>query len=145
MSGTLLFALILIFTIGAVIGAIVLFNNAKRLGKDSNAGLTCTIWAWIIIAIYSTFALAGIVYLCITSYIWVILLFIGLPVIIIVGLVLTLVYGIHFLVEGYKKGDNDKRKVAIGMTCLIINAVIILTVGVLLILFMSGAIPIRLM
>ena len=47
--------------------------------------------------------------------------------------------------RGYQKGNVDKRKISIGMTLLIINAAIILTVGVLLILFMSGIIPIRLM
>ena len=140
-----MFALILILTIGTVIAAVILFNNAKRLGKDTNAGLACTRWGWIAIAVYASLATAGLIYLCIETSFWVFLLFVGLPIVIVVGLVLTLTYGIYYLVRGYQKGNIDKRKVSIGMTCLIINAAIILTVGVLIILFMSGLIPIRLM
>ena len=145
MSGELMFALIVILTIGTVIAAVILFNKAKELGKDTDAGLTCTRWGWIAIAVYAALAVAGIVYLCIESSFWVILLFICLPIIIVVGLILTLSYGIYYLVEGNKKGNIDKRKVSIGLVCLIINAAIILTVGILIILFMSGLIPIRLM
>ena len=140
-----MFALILILTIGATIAAVILFNKAKELGKDTDAGLTCTRWGWIAIAVYAALVITGIIYLCIETSFWVFLLFIGLPIIIMVGLILTLTYGIYYMVEGNKKGNVDKRKVSIGMTCLIINASIILTVGVLVILFMSGLIPIRLM
>ena len=140
-----MFALILILTIGTVVAAVILFNNAKKLGKDTNAGLTCTIWGWIIIAVYASLAITGLVYLCIETAFWVVILIVIMPLIILVGLILTLTYGIYYLVRGYQKGNVDKRKVSIGMTLLIINAAIILTVGVLLILFLSGIIPIRLM
>ena len=145
MSGELMFALILILTIGATIAAVILFNHAKKLGKDTDKGLTFTRAGWIVIAVYAAFNIAGTVYLCIETSFWVFLLFIGLPIIIMVGLILTLTYGIYYMVEGNKKGNVDKRKVSIGMTCLIINASIVLAVGVLIILFMSGLIPIRLM
>ena len=145
MSGELMFALILILTIGATIAAVILFNYAKKLGRDTDKGLAFTRVGWIVIAVYASLAITGIIYLCIETSVWVFLLFIGLPIIIMVGLILTLSYGIYYLIEGNKKGNIDKRKVSIGMVCLIINAAIILTVGILIILFMSGVIPIRLM
>ena len=145
MSGELLFALILLLTIGTVIAAVILFNKAKKLGKDTDKGLAFTRAGWIVIAVYSALAITGIIYLCIETSFWVFVLFIGLPIVIIVGLILTISYGIYYMVEGNKKGNFDKRKVSIGMTCLIINASIVLAVGVLMILFMSGLIPIRLM
>ena len=140
-----MFALILILTIGATIAAVILFNYAKKLGRDTDKGLAFTRVGWIVIAVYASLAITGIIYLCIETSVWVFLLFIGLPIIIMVGLILTLSYGIYYLIEGNKKGNIDKRKVSIGMVCLIINAAIILTVGILIILFMSGVIPIRLM
>ena len=140
-----MFALILILTIGATIAAVILFNKAKELGRDTDAGLARTRAGWIIIAVYVSLAITGLVYLCIETAFWVVILIVIMPLIILVGLILTLTYGIYYLVRGYQKGNVDKRKVSIGMTLLIINAAIILTVGVLLILFMSGIIPIRLM
>ena len=145
MSGELMFALILILTIGATIAAVILFNKAKELGRDTDAGLARTRAGWIVIAVYASLAITGLVYLCIETAFWVVILIVIMPLIILVGLILTLTYGIYYLVRGYQKGNVDKRKVSIGMTLLIINAAIILTVGVLLILFMSGIIPIRLM
>ena len=140
-----MFALILILTIGATIAAVILFNKAKELGRDTDAGLARTRAGWIVIAVYASLAITGLVYLCIETAFWVVILIVIMPLIILVGLILTLTYGIYYLVRGYQKGNVDKRKVSIGMTLLIINAAIILTVGVLLILFMSGIIPIRLM
>lgn len=145
MAGELLFALILLLTIGTVIAAVILFNHAKKLGRDTDKGLAFTRAGWIVIAVYAAFIIAGTVYLCIETSFWVFLLFIGLPIVIMVGLILTISYGISYLVQGYDKNHPDKRKVSIGMTCLIINASIVLAVGVLIILFMSGLIPIRLM
>lgn len=140
-----MFALILILTIGATIAAVILFNKAKELGRDTDAGLSCTRAGWIVIAVYASLAITGLIYLCIETAFWVVILIVIMPLMILVGLILTLTYGIYYLVRGYQKGNVDKRKVSIGMTLLIINAAIILTVGVLLILFMSGIIPIRLM
>ena len=145
MSGELMFVLILIVTTIAIVAAVILFNKAKKLGKDTDKGLAFTRAGWIVIAVYSALALTGLIYLCIETSFWVILLLLVLPLVILVGLVLTLTYGIYYMVEGNKKGNFDKRKVSIGMTCLIINASIVLAVGVLIILFMSGLIPIRLM
>lgn len=140
-----MFALILILTIGTVIAEIFLFDKVKRLGKDTDAGLMFTRIAWIVIAIYISLVVAGLVYLCITTSFWIILLIIFLPLLILVGLVLTLSFGIYYLVEGNKGIEGDKRKISIGVTCLVINAVIVLAIGTLLILFMNGFIPIRLM
>ena len=145
MSGELLFALILLLTIGAIVSTVILFNKAKKLGKESDSWLAYTRAAWIIIAVYSSLMIAGLVYLCIETSFWVVVLIVGLPLAILVGLILTITYGISYLVQGYDKNNPDKRKVSIGMTCLIINACIIFGIGLLIILFMSGLIPIRLM
>ena len=145
MSGELVFALITMLTIGSIVAAVILFNNANRVGKDTDKGLTFTRAAWIVIAVYASFMIAGIVYLCIETTFWVILLLVGLPLVVVIGLICTLTIGIIYLVEGNKRGNVDKRKVSTGITCLIINASIVIAIMVLVILFMSGLIPIRLM
>ena len=108
MAGELLFALILLLTIGTVIAAVILFNKAKKLGKDTDKGLAYTRAGWIVIAVYSALALTGLVYLCIETSFWVFVLIIGLPIVIIVGLILTISYGIYYMVEGNKKGRPQK-------------------------------------
>jgi len=76
----------------------------------------------------------------------VVLLIVVLPLAVVIGLICTLACGIYYLVTGYKnKKEVDKKKVRLGMICLIINASIVLAIGVLIIIFMSGLIPIRLM
>ena len=146
MNGELMFALIIIITIGTIIAAVILFNNASRIGKDSNKGLALTRAGWIVVAIYSALIIAGVIYLCIETSFWVVLLIVVLPLAVVIGLICTLACGIYYLVTGYKnKKDVDKKKVRLGMICLIINASIVLAIGVLIIIFMSGLIPIRLM
>lgn len=145
MSGTLLFLIIIFLTIGTVIAATILFKKAKEIGRDTDTGLAYVRAAWITIAVYSSLLIAGIVYICIETSFWIILLIFVLPLVIVIGLIITLTYGIYYLVSGYRKGNVDKRKVSIGMTCMIINAAIILAIGTLIIIFMSGLIPIKFM
>lgn len=145
MNTEIMIVLILLLTAASVIASVILFNKAKKLGKDTDAGLACTRWAYIVIAVYASLVIAGSVYLCIVSSFWLILLVFISPLMIGEGLILTLAFGIYYLVTGNKKDNVDKGKIKIGMTCLIINAAIILTIGTLIILFMSGVIPIRLM
>ena len=105
MSGELMFALILILTIGATIAAVILFNKAKELGRDTDAGLARTRAGWIVIAVYASLAITGLIYLCIETAFWVVILIVIMPLIILVGLILTLTYGIYYLVRGYQKGN----------------------------------------
>ena len=145
MDFTLILALIVTITIGAIIASVILLNKAKRVGKDTDLGLKYTSAAYITIAVDVSLIIAGFVYLCIESSFWLILLIFILPLIILEGLILTLVFGVIYLVQGYKRGKEDKKKITIGMTCLIINASILFAICILIILFMSGLIPIRFM
>lgn len=145
MDFTLILALIVTITIGAIIASVILLNKAKRVGKDTDLGLKYTRAAYITIAVDVSLIIAGFVYLCIESSFWLILLIFILPLIILEGLILTLVFGVIYLVQGYKRGKEDKKKITIGMTCLIINASILFAICILIILFMSGLIPIRFM
>ena len=65
------------------------------------------------------------------------------PLIIIVGLIVTLSFGINYLTEGYSL--HDRKKISTGWTLLIINSAVVTTIIVLLLMFMNGWIPIRLM
>ena len=145
MDFTLILALIVIITIGVIIASVILLNKAKRVGKDTDLGLKCTRAAYITIAVDVSLIIAGFVYLCIESSFWLILLIFILPLFILEGLILTLVFGVIYLVQGYKRGKEDKKKITVGMTCLIINASILFAICILIILFMSGLIPIRFM
>ena len=66
------------------------------------------------------------------------------PIIIIIGLIVTLSFGISGLATGYSKPRNNAA-IKRGWTFLIINIAITTTIIVLLLMFMSGLIPIRLM
>ena len=66
------------------------------------------------------------------------------PFIIIAGLIVTLSLGISGLATGYSKPRNSAT-IKRGWTFLIINIAITTTIIVLLLMFMSGLIPIRLM
>ena len=66
------------------------------------------------------------------------------PFIIIAGLIVTLSLGISGLVSGYSKPRNNAA-IKRGWAFLIINIAITTTIIVLLLMFMSGLIPIRLM
>jgi hypothetical protein len=66
------------------------------------------------------------------------------PFIILVGLIVTLSLGISGLVSGYSKPRNNAA-IKRGWAFLIINIAITTTIIVLLLMFMSGLIPIRLM
>ena len=66
------------------------------------------------------------------------------PFIIIAGLIVTLSLGISGLATGYSKPRNNAA-IKRGWTFLIINIAITTTIIVLLLMFMSGLIPIRLM
>ena len=145
MDFTLILALIVIITIGVIIASVILLNKAKRVGKDTDLGLKYARAAYITIAIDVSLIIAGFVYLCIESSFWLILLIFILPLFILEGLILTLVFGVIYLVQGYKRGKEDKKKITVGMTCLIINASILFAICILIILFMSGLIPIRFM
>lgn len=141
MSGNALFILLLIITAGVIVTSVLLINAGMRPKERKLSYIRA---GWLIIGIYSILATAGLVYLSIESSGWLVMLLLLSPLIILLGLILTLSLGLYYTIEG-NKGEGNKKERTIGITCLIINAVIVITVGTLLILFMSGLVPIRLM
>jgi hypothetical protein len=71
-----------------------------------------------------------------TSGLAIMILIFGLPLLIIVGQIVTLALGIGNLTNGSKK---------LGIVFLVIHLAVATTVIVLLVMFMTGLIPIRLM
>ena len=141
MSGEALFFLLLIITIGVVVTGVVLIRNGMKPVERKLGFIRA---GWLIIGIHSVLITLLIVYLAIRMsgiLIWLLLLS---PIIILLGLILTLSLGLTYIFDG-NKGEGDKKKRSIGIACLIINAVIVIALGTLIILFMNGLIPIRLM
>lgn len=117
-----------------------------NLGYKSNRNLNKIKLGWIFIGISSI--IATILLLWLGNNIGYfsllgILIFI-FPFIIIAGLVATLSVGISQLVDGYSK-PRDNKKIKVGWILLIINFSVLTAIITLLILFMSGLIPIALM
>lgn len=145
MDPDLLFAIILILTIGAIMTGIILINIGMKPDEENKRNLNLVKAGWLTLGIYSILLTIGLTLLCIVvPSILVIFIFL-LPLTIIVGLIITLAYGVYYLSLGYNKEKPDLRKREIGWTCLIINTSIFTTIVILLALFMNGFIPIALM
>ena len=117
-----------------------------NLGYKGNRNLNKIKLGWIFIGISSI--IATILLLWLGNNIGYfsllgILIFI-FPFIIIVGLIITLSLGISSLASGYSK-PRDNKKIKVGWILLIINFSVLTAIITLLILFMSGLIPIALM
>lgn len=122
----------LIIFLGGVSASSILLTlgyNGVRKMKLIAAG-------WIIVGSLSIWITLLLVYLCITSGFGIIFLIFVLPLIILVGQVVTLSLGIYYLIKG--------NRVA-GIVLLVVHAVVLASVITLLLMFMTGAIPIRLM
>ena len=145
MGGDALFVLLLIFTVMVIVTGIIYIRTGMKPVDGGERKLGYIRAGWLIIGIYSVLATAGLIFLGFKTSSFLVWLILLSPIIILLGLVLTLSFGIYYLSEGNKGIDGDKRKISIGVVCLVINAVIVLSIGTLLILFMNGVIPIRLM
>lgn len=125
--------------ISVLIGGIIFIN----LGYRFNRKLSLIKTGWIIIGVLSLLTTIGFAYLMwMTGFIIVFLIFV-LPFLILVGLVITLTLGISYIVFGFKKHLRDK--ITLGFVVIGINLAVLATVIVLLVMFMTGIIPIRLM
>ena len=145
MDPGILFVLIALLTIGAIMTGIILINIGMKPNAENKRNLDLVKAGWLVLGIYSVLLTIGLVLLCIVvPSILVILIFL-LPIAILVGLAITLSYGIYYLALGYSKTHPDTKLRSIGWTCLIINISIVTTIVLLLVFFMSGLIPIRLM
>ena len=122
---------IITLVLGLMAGIVLLmigFNGARKLAFI-RAG-------WIIIGVLSIIITLAFVYLFMTSGLAIMILIFGLPLLIIVGQIVTLSLGIGNLTNGSKK---------LGIVFLVIHLAVATTVIVLLVMFMTGFIPIRLM
>ena len=132
------FLLINIF-ISVLIGGIIFIN----LGYRFNRKLSLIKTGWIIIGVLSLLTTIGFAYLMwMTGFVLVFLIFV-LPFIILIGLVITLTLGISYIAMGFSKHLRDK--ITLGFVLLGINLAVLTTFVVLLVMFMTGIIPIRLM
>ena len=145
MDPDLLFAIILIFTIGAMITGIILINLGMKPREDKKRNLDLIRTGWLVLGIHSVTLTIGLALLCIAVPAILVLFIFLLPLIIILGLVLSLALGIYYLVLGYNKSKPDPKMRNIGWGLLIAHAVVVTAFIVLVIFFMSGLIPIRLM
>ena len=122
---------IITLVLGLIAGIVLLmigFNGARKLALIKVG--------WIIIGVLSIIITLAFVYLFITSGLAIMILIFGLPLLIIVGQIVTLSLGIGNLTNGSKK---------LGIVFLVIHLAVATTVIVLLVMFMTGLIPIRLM
>lgn len=125
--------------ISVLIGGIIFIN----LGYRFNRKLSLIKTGWIIIGVLSLLTTLGFAYLMwMTGLVLVFLIFV-LPFLILVGLVITLTLGISYIVFGFKKHLRDK--ITLGFVMIGINLAVLAAVIVLLVMFMTGIIPIRLM
>ena len=132
--------------IGLLVAGIILVNRGYKTDKNGKRNVNNIRLGWIFIGSASINATILIIWYAerVGFYsLFPILLFI-LPLIIIAGLIATLSVGISQLVDGYSKPRNNK-KIKVGWTLLIINFSVFGLIATLLILFMSGLIPIALM
>ena len=145
MGAEIVFVIIALLSVASIVPGVILINKGKKLGITDDKGFKYIRAGWLILGIYFALITAGFVYLCIAVPFILVLLLIFIPIVVLIGLIISATCGIYYLVEGYKKEGRDPRKIKIGMTLLIINAAVLLTFGTLIILFMGGLIPIRLM
>ena len=103
---------------------------------------------WIIVGTVSLLATAGFIFLIIQTSFLVGLLFLFMPLIILMIFIISLAIGISYLILGYRRNEEghfDMMKIRIGWISVGINTTIIAVLFTLLLMFMTGIIPIRLM
>ena len=118
--------------VGGITSGIVLlilgFKGARVLGLI-RAG-------FIVLGVISIIITLGFIELCIKSSYAIVILIFGIPLAILIGLIFTLTYAISSFVN---------KKIKTGIVFLVINLTVVTTIIVLLVMFMTGVIPIRLM
>ena len=122
---------IITFVLGLIAGIVLLMIGFKGAHK-----LALIKTGWIIIGTLGILTTLAFVYLFMTSGLAIILLIFGLPLLIIIGQIVTLTLGIGGLANGSKK---------LGIAFLVVHLAVATTIIVLLVMFMTGLIPIRLM
>ncbi len=137
---TLAFYIILLAIPPLIIG-VVLVAKGKQIDENGNRNAGKLNAGWILILISGIQMGLSVIGAIMYGGLFAIILW--SPLIILIGLIITLAYGINYLTDGY--GQHDRKKISTGWTLLIINSAVVTTIIVLLLMFMNGWIPIRLM
>ena len=149
MSPELFFILCLLLVSGLITMGIVFIRHGNRRDENNKCqkpGLM--IAGWIIVGVVSLLATAGFIFLVMQTSFLVGLLFLFMPFIILLVFIISLAIGISYLILGYQRNEEgrfDMVKIRIGWINIGINTTIIATLLTLLLMFMTGIIPIRLM
>ena len=140
MSPSLAGFLLFYTTITLIIGGIIFVG----LGYRFNRKLKLIKTGWIIIGVTSiVFTLLGI-YIGVKLYSFSLLFILFGPFVIVIGLIVLLVFGVYNVIIGFRK-PIIKSKITSGFICIGIHLAIVTTFIVLLVMFATGIIPIRLM
>jgi len=130
-----------LLAIPPLIVGVVLVAKGKQIDENGNRNTGILNAGWILILISGI--QMGLSVIGAIMYGGLFAIIFWFPLIIIVGLIVTLSFGINYLTEGYSL--HDRKKISTGWTLLIINSAVVATIIVLLLMFMNGWIPIRLM
>ena len=140
MSSSLFTFIIANMFVSVLVGGIIFIS----LGYKFNRKLSLIRAGWIIIGAASIATTILLAYLSImTGYMLGIMIFL-IPLAILVGLIVTMALGISNVAQGFSKPRN-KEKITSGFVLIGINLAITTTIIVLLVMFTTGIIPIRLM
>ena len=142
MDGMTGFLIIVTGIAALLVPGIVLINQ----GKNNKTKL---IVGWCLVGTVATGVTFGLGFLIVVAGSSILGWLLALtPILIIIGLIVTITFGIDCLVKGFSKDKEDKRnenKITTGFILIGINLTIFLSILTLLILFASGLIPIVLM
>ena len=130
-----------LLAIPPLIVGVVLVTKGKQIDENGNRNTGKLNAGWILVLISGIQMGLSVVGAIMYGGLFAIIFW--FPLIIIVGLIVTLSFGINYLTEGYSL--HDRKKISTGWTLLIINSAVVTTIIVLLLMFMNGWIPIRLM
>lgn len=131
----------------AFIVGIVFTNLGYKKNKEGNRNLVFLRLGWILIGV-SNVILSICLFFYFTNngfYSFFGILILLSPLVIILVLILTAALGVCYLVNGYNSKPRDLKIIKRGWILFIINWTILGSIIVLLLMFMSGIITIRLM
>ena len=145
---TFVFICFLVSSIILVIG-IVNVCSGYKLDENGKRNLVHIQAGWIIIGVVSVIQTIGLcVLLWFTGGGFPLLIILAVPLMVLTALLFTLAFGIYNLGVGFKRdkdGHFNASKITTGWICIGVNLTLVFAVITLLMMFMTGIIPIRLM
>ena len=148
MSAELLFLFCFVNVVAILTTGIVFLHHGYKSDENGKRNITFIEIGWIIIGCLSILVTGVLIFLAIETSWMVGFLFIILPLLVLVGLIITFSYGIYNLVVGYqrdKEGHFDITKITVGWINIGVNLIIITAIAVLLMMFMTGVFHISFM